>query len=283
MLAARPGCGKSSLALNMVESAAKNRKSCAVFSLEMPKVQLAQRLLCSMASVSMTRAKTGNLTSRDFAELWKANEAISRMKIFIDDSSLITPAQILSKCRRLKNREGLDFIVIDYIQLMEGGDRSENRQQEISKITRNLKIIAKELDVPILALSQMSRLVERRDDKEPQLSDLRESGAIEQDADMVLFISKSKESEGEAVQPVELIIAKHRNGETGKLTLNWIGEYVRFTDPDTFVSTDANRATPEENARREQRDLERLTSDAPLPDFDDAPPEENDDSPVADF
>ena len=283
VLAARPGCGKSSLALNMVESAAKNRKSCAVFSLEMPKVQLAHRLLCSMASVSMTRAKTGNLTSRDFAELWKANEAISRMKIFIDDSSLITPAQILSKCRRLKNREGLDFIVIDYIQLMEGGDRSENRQQEISKITRNLKIIAKELDVPILALSQMSRLVERRDDKEPQLSDLRESGAIEQDADMVLFISKSKESEGEAVQPVELIIAKHRNGETGKLTLNWIGEYVRFTDPDTFVSTDANRATPEENARREQRDLERLTSDAPLPDFDDAPPEENDDSPVADF
>ena len=283
VLAARPGCGKSSLALNMVESAAKNRKSCAIFSLEMPKVQLAQRLLCSMASVSMTRAKTGKLTSRDFAELWKANEAISRMKIFIDDSSLITPAQILSKCRRLKNREGLDFIVIDYIQLMEGGDRSENRQQEISKITRTLKIIAKELDVPILALSQMSRLVERRDDKEPQLSDLRESGAIEQDADMVLFINKNKEAEGEAVQPVELIIAKHRNGETGKLTLNWIGEYVRFTDPDTFVRTEDGRETSEENARREQRDLERLAADAPLPDFDDAPPEEADGLSETDF
>lgn len=166
---------------------------------------------------------------------------------------------------------------------MEGGDRSENRQQEISKITRTLKIIAKELDVPILALSQMSRLVERRDDKEPQLSDLRESGAIEQDADMVLFINKNKEAEGEAVQPVELIIAKHRNGETGKLTLNWIGEYVRFTDPDTFVRTEDGRETSEENARREQRDLERLAADAPLPDFDDAPPEEADGLSETDF
>lgn len=292
VLAARPGCGKSSLALNVVENAAKHRKSCAIFSLEMPKVQLAQRLLCSMASVSMTRAKTGNLTNRDFAELWKANEAISQMKIFIDDSSLVTPAQILSKCRRLKNREGLDLVVVDYIQLMEYGDKTENRQQEVSKITKNLKIIAKELDVPILALSQMSRLVERRDDKEPQLSDLRESGAIEQDADMVLFISKTKEAEGDAVQPVELIIAKHRNGETGKISLNWIGEYVRFSDPDTFVSVGDNQATPEEKARREQRDLERINSDAPAPDFADAPPaddyadappEENDAPPVDDF
>ena len=179
------------------------------------------------------------------------------------------------------------MVVIDYLQLMASsgtkGYSGESRQQVVSDISRMLKIMAKELQVPVLCLSQLSRANEKREDKRPMLSDLRESGAIEQDADMVLFINKNKEAEGEAVQPVELIIAKHRNGETGKLTLNWIGEYVRFTDPDTFVRTEDGRETSEENARREQRDLERLAADAPLPDFDDAPPEEADGLSETDF
>lgn len=240
VLAARPGVGKTTIGMNIIEHAALiDNKVCAVFSLEMPRIQLAQRLLCSFARVSMSKAMAGELTQNDWKKLWKASAELKKAKIYIDDSSKITPAEILSKCRRLKSRkEGLDIIMIDYIQLMGSGERrqEENRQQEISTITRNLKIMAKELDVPVLALSQLRRISSK---EEPQLSDLRESGAIEQDADMVMFIHRpdvaATEEElksGKIVKDAaDLIIAKHRNGELGRVKLRFRGDQVRYVNP----------------------------------------------------
>ncbi|MDE6274371.1 MAG: replicative DNA helicase, partial [Clostridiales bacterium] len=185
VLAARPGMGKTSLAMNIVENASlKHSRVCAVFSLEMPRVQIVQRLLCAHAGVSMEKALSGKLAQKEWKNLMLASDRLQKSKIYVDDSSRVTPAEILSKCRRLKSSAGtLDLVMIDYIQLMGGESKtvkgSENRQQEIASITRDLKIMAKELDVPVIALSQLRRI----QTKEPQLSDLRESGAIEQDAD----------------------------------------------------------------------------------------------------
>ena len=240
VLAARPGVGKTTIGMNIIEHAALvDNKVCAVFSLEMPRIQLAQRLLCSYARVSMSEALSGELSQSDWKKLWKASSDLKKAKIYIDDSSKITPAEILSKCRRLKSRkEGLDIIMIDYIQLMGSGERrsEENRQQEIASITRNLKIMAKELDVPVLALSQLRRISSK---EEPQLSDLRESGAIEQDADMVMFIHRpdvaATEEEiksGKIIKDAaDLIIAKHRNGELGRVKLRFRGDQVRYVNP----------------------------------------------------
>ena len=191
VLAARPGMGKTSLAMNIVENAALRKgKVCAVFSLEMPRIQIVQRLLCAYAEVSMEKALSGKLVQKEWKNLMLASDRLQKSKIYIDDSSRITPNQILSKCRRLKSTAGnLDLVMIDYIQLMGGEGKfagSDNRQQEIASITRELKIMAKELDVPVIALSQLRRI----QTKEPQLSDLRESGAIEQDADIVMFINR---------------------------------------------------------------------------------------------
>lgn len=230
VIAGRPGTGKSSFAMNIVENAALKNFSCAVFSLEMPRVQIAQRLLCSNSGIPLSRMTGGEFSDsdKDWKSIYSTATTLSHLKIFIDDSSLITPAQLLSKCRRLKNREGLDLIVVDYIQLMTTGKKAENRQQEISEISRNLKILAKELDVPVIALSQMSRQIENRPGK-PQLSDLRESGAIEQDADIVMFIHREK-SEEDAPNKDDrlLIVAKHRNGALDEIPLKWIGELVKF-------------------------------------------------------
>lgn len=241
VLAARPGVGKTTIGMNIVEHAALvENKVCAVFSLEMPRVQLAQRLLCSHARVSMSKALSGELSQNDWKNLWKARTDLGKAKIYINDSSQITPAQILSMCRRLKARKdvGLDFIMIDYIQLMRSGEKrqEENRQQEIAAVTRNLKIMAKELDVPVLALSQLRRIASK---DEPQLSDLRESGAIEQDADIVMFIHRpdvaATEEEiksGKVVKDMaDLIIAKHRNGEMGRVKLRFRGDQVRYVNP----------------------------------------------------
>ena len=242
VLAARPGMGKTSLAMNLVENAAlKNGKTCAVFSLEMPRKQIVQRLLCSYANVSMANALSGRLSQKEWKKLMLASDKLRKSKIFIDDSSRVTPAEILSKCRRLKTTAGgVDLVMIDYIQLMSSGSSvvagSENRQQEIASITRDLKIMAKELSVPVIALSQLRRI----QSKEPQLSDLRESGAIEQDADIVMFISRPEaiatREEIESGQVVkgaaELILAKHRNGEQGRVSLKFIGECTKFVDVD---------------------------------------------------
>lgn len=237
ILAARPAVGKTSFAMNIVESLALQGYSCAVFSLEMGKEQLVQRMLCSVAGVSMESAMKGKMNKTEWLKIAKAKEMLSSAKIFIDDSAMITPSQVLSKCRRLKAKHGLDLVMVDYIQLMstEKSSKSDNRQQEISEISRNLKILAKEVNVPVLALSQLSRAVETRKGR-PQLADLRESGAIEQDADIVMFIHRpdrnatEKEiAEGKVQKNVaEIIIEKHRNGPTGIVKLYFKGECTKF-------------------------------------------------------
>ena len=242
VLAARPGMGKTSLAMNLVEHASlRAGKTCAVFSLEMPRSEIVQRLICSYANVSMQKALDGALGAKEWKKLMLAGDQLKKSNIYIDDSSRVTPAEILSKCRRLKTTAGgVDMIMIDYIQLMSSGDSkmagAENRQQEIASITRDLKIMAKELEVPVIALSQLRRI----QSKEPQLSDLRESGAIEQDADIVMFISRpeaiatAEEIEsGKIVKgAAELILAKHRGGEQGRVALKFIGECTKFVDVD---------------------------------------------------
>ncbi len=237
ILAARPAVGKTSFAMNIVENIALQGYSCAVFSLEMGKDQIVQRLLCSVASVSMENAMKGNMSKPEWLRIMQAKEKLAKAKIFIDDSAMITPQQVLSKCRRLKNRFGLDLVMIDYVQLMssERSSKSDNRQQEISEISRMLKILAKEVNVPVLALSQLNRAVESRKGR-PQLADLRESGAIEQDADIVMFIHRpdkgatEKEiAEGKVQKNVaEIIIEKHRNGPTGIVKLFFKGECTKF-------------------------------------------------------
>lgn len=242
VLAARPGMGKTSLAMNLVEHAAlRAGKTCAVFSLEMPRHEIVQRLICSYANVSMKNALSGELSQKEWKKLMLAGDQLKKSNIYIDDSSRVTPAEILSKCRRLKTTAGgVDLIMIDYIQLMSSGDSNmagaENRQQEVASITRDLKIMAKELSVPVIALSQLRRI----QSKEPQLSDLRESGAIEQDADIVMFISrpeaiatKEEIDSGKIIKgAAELILAKHRAGEQGRVSLKFIGEYTKFVDVD---------------------------------------------------
>lgn len=248
LIAARPGQGKTSIGMNFISHAAMHaeRKTaagksdpykCAVFSLEMPAIQLAKRILCSEAHVDMSKANSGRLSPEDWKNIVAAKARLDKSHIYIDDSSLTTPIEILSKCRRLKREKGLDLVMIDYLQLMTSGERVESRQQEISTITRTMKIAAKELNVPILLLSQMSRDVEKRTNKLPQMSDLRESGAIEQDADIIMFIYREYDpndvSIDEAVRnKAEIIIAKHRNGETGRVELRWDGPTVSFKDVD---------------------------------------------------
>lgn len=245
LLAARPSVGKTSLAMNIVTNAAlMGKHKVAVFSLEMPKEQIVQRTLCSISGVSMERALSGKLSENgrnDWKALWEGNKKLAEAKIFIDDSSMNTPVDILSKCRRLKREQGgLDLVMIDYLQLMNSGSgrgsasRAENRQQQVSDMTRNLKIAARELQVPIILLSQLSRDIEKREGHRPVLSDLRESGAIEQDADIVMFIhnpSKYGDTELEDGPNIcELIVAKHRNGGLGTIKLKWIPEITTFVD-----------------------------------------------------
>lgn len=257
LIAARPGQGKTSIGMNFIEHAALrgSRKTaagkpdpykCAVFSLEMPSIQLAKRMLCSEAKIDMGAANSGKLSPDDWKRIFDAKARLDKAKIFIDDSSLTTPIEILSKCRRLKREQGLDLVMVDYLQLMTSGGRVESRQQEISEITRTMKIAAKELNVPILLLSQMSRDIEKRTDKRPQMSDLRESGAIEQDADIIMFIYREEDkaakdavggAKPELSDKVELIIAKHRNGAPGSVDLKWDGGTVRFVDVDNSKAT----------------------------------------------
>ena len=232
LLAARPGMGKTSMALNVALSAAKEcGKTVAIFSLEMSREQLGTRLIASEGLVENTRLVTGNLRESDWQRIAEAASSLSRMDIRIDDNPLLTVADMNAKCRRLEN---LGLVVIDYLQLMTSaggkGYSGENRQQAVSDISRMLKIMAKELQVPVLCLSQLSRANEKRDDKRPMLSDLRESGAIEQDADIVLFLYRDDyyNSDSEKRNVAECIVAKNRHGETGKVELRWMPEYTAF-------------------------------------------------------
>ena len=233
LIAARPSMGKTALALNIIAHAAiRKQVSCAVFSLEMSKESLANRLIASEASVDAGKLRTGQLDPGDWASIAESLGPLSCAPIFIDDTPGLTIPQMRSKCRKLKMEHGLGLIVIDYIQLMQGGDgrRQENRQQEISTISRSLKAIAREMNCPVIALSQLSRAPESRSDRRPMLSDLRESGAIEQDADLVCFIYRDEyyNPESERTGVAEVIIAKQRNGATGTIELTYQGNYVRF-------------------------------------------------------
>lgn len=245
LLAARPGVGKTSFSMNvLVNAATEQGKTCAVFSLEMSKEQLMQRAICSLAKVSMAKALNGTMDAEEWKRIWAATRKLEQSNLYIDDSSLTTPADVLTKCRRLKAKQNIDLIMIDYIQLMSSGStrKGENRQNEVSDISRNLKITAKELNVPIIVLSQLSRSVESRNENghRPMLSDLRDSGAIEQDADIVLFLYNPEKyndvPQEDEPGTIELIIAKHRNGRTGTVKLRWIGEYTTFVNLNEKVS-----------------------------------------------
>ena len=234
LLAARPGMGKTSLALNVALNVAREGKTVAVFSLEMSREQLATRLLSSEALVENNRLRTGLLRETDWEKIAGAATVLNRLDIRIDDNPLLSVADMNAKCRRL---EGLALVVVDYLQLMAsagGGRGGENRQQVVSDMSRMLKIMAKELNVPVICLSQLSRANEKRDDKRPMLSDLRESGAIEQDADIVLFLYRDDyyNEDSEKHNIAECIVAKNRHGETGKVELRWMPEYTQFSTLD---------------------------------------------------
>ena len=265
IIAARPGIGKTSLAMNIVSNAAiEDKAKCAIFSLEMGREQLAQRMLCSVAGVDMSRARTGELTEQDWVKLWKAQKKLADTQIYCDDNSLNKPSQILAKCRKLKRERGLDLVVVDYLQLMTGDTKTDNRQNEVSDMSRQMKILAKEIDVPVIVLSQLSRSVTQRQDKRPILSDLRESGAIEQDADMVIFIDKKDQADDEAIKSdsyvAELIIAKFRNGQPGSVNVGWDGNRVSFVN----LASDQNQKSLEQTceARYEQNPIVPADFDA---------------------
>jgi replicative DNA helicase len=236
LIAARPSMGKTTFALNICENAAlRDGKSVVIFSLEMPKEQLAYKLLCSEANVDMVSLRTGNLEDKDWENIARAAGPLSSAKIYIDDTAGVTVMEMRSKCRRLKMEYGIDLIMIDYLQLMSGSSGSgESRQQEVSEISRSIKALAKEMQCPVIALSQLSRAPEQRADHRPMLSDLRESGSIEQDADLVMFLYRdeyyNKETDDKNIG--ECIIAKHRNGEVGAVKLAWLGQYSKFGNLD---------------------------------------------------
>ena len=227
LLAARPSMGKSALALNIaVNSAAVSQGACAIFSLEMPAEQLANRMFSAKAKVDGQKIRKGDLNDEEWGRLNEAAQVLKHQKFFIDDTPGIKISEMYAKCRKLKQDHGLYMVIIDYLQLIQASGKSDSRQQEVSDISRKVKALARELDVPVIALSQLSRSVESRQDKRPMLSDLRESGALEQDADVVMFIYREEyyKREDEKVnenerEDVELIIAKHRNGPTGTVKL----------------------------------------------------------------
>lgn len=231
VLAARPGCGKTSFAMNIVCNIAKNEpeKVVAVFNLEMSMSELTQRILLTMASVPHESVVSG-ASADEFKRLWQAKKILEQSNVYIDDTASTTPEQIMSKCRRLKQmKKRLDFVVIDYLQLLKAHTSRQSIQQEVTEISRSLKIMAKELDVPVFALSQTSRDLEKRDDGDPKMSDLRESGAIEQDADQVYFLVKQKLGEGSVEDIINLHIVKHRSGACGTISFKWQGNMVKFT------------------------------------------------------
>ncbi len=238
LIAARPAMGKTAFALNLAQNAAVHSGvPVALFSLEMSKEQLVNRMLCSEAMVDSNKMKTGQLEDNDWQKVAKALGPLSEAPIFIDDTPGISITEIRAKCRRMKLEHNLGLVVIDYLQLMSGSkSRSENRQQEISEISRSLKILAKEINIPVICLSQLSRAAETRTDHRPILSDLRESGAIEQDADIVMFLYRDDyyNPDTEKKNIAEVILAKHRSGSTGTVELVWLGQYTKFANLEKF-------------------------------------------------
>lgn len=233
LIAARPSMGKTAFVLNIAQHAAfKLNKSVAIFSLEMSKEQLVNRMFSLESSVDAQHLRNGKLDETEWEKLIESAGVIGNSKLIIDDTPGITIQEMRSKCRKFKLEQGLDMIIIDYLQLMSGGGKSESRQQEISEISRSLKALARELNVPVLSLSQLSRAVEQRPDKRPMMSDLRESGAIEQDADVIMFIYRDDYYNKDTEKPgvAEIIIGKQRNGPVGTVELAWMAKYTRFAN-----------------------------------------------------
>lgn len=234
LIAARPAMGKSAFALNIATNAAvKANVPVAIFSLEMSKEQMVNRILCSEAMVDSNKVRTGKLEEEDWTKLAGSIGPLSEAEIYIDDTPGISVMEIRAKCRKLKLEKNIGMVVIDYLQLVQGSNkRNGSREQEISEISRSLKILAKEIGVPVVALSQLSRAVEQRPDHRPMLSDLRESGAIEQDADIVMFLYRDDyyNQDSEKKDIAEVIVAKHRGGSTGTIELLWLGSYTKFVN-----------------------------------------------------
>jgi replicative DNA helicase len=233
LIAARPALGKSTLALDLARSAAIRHKMPTIFfSLEMGKAEIAMRLLSAETTIPLQKMRKGNVEANDWKSIAATRGRIESAPLYIDDSPNMTLVEIRAKCRRLKQRVGLQLIVIDYLQLMTSGKRVESRQQEVSEFSRALKLLSKELQVPVVALSQLNRGPEQRSDKKPQLSDLRESGSLEQDADLVILLHRESayERDNPRAGEADLIVAKHRNGPTDTILVGFQGQYSRFAD-----------------------------------------------------
>ena len=233
VVAARPAMGKSTLALDFARAAAiKHNRPTIFFSLEMGRSEIAMRLMSAEGAVPLQSMRKGSLDSRDWTTIASTRGRINDAPLYIDDSPNMTLVEIRAKCRKLKQRVGLQMVVIDYLQLMTSGKRVESRQQEVSEFSRALKLLAKELQVPVIALSQLNRGPEQRADKKPAISDLRESGSIEQDADMVILLHREAayEKDSPRAGEADLIVAKHRNGPTDTVTVAFQGHFSRFTD-----------------------------------------------------
>jgi replicative DNA helicase len=241
IVAGRPSMGKTAFAINIAEHAAiKGKESVAIFSMEMPGEQLAMRMMSSLGRIDQHKIRTGKLEDEDWPRLTSAVSILQESKMFIDDTPALTPSELRARCRRISREHGLDLVVVDYLQLMQVAGTSENRATEISEISRSLKAMAKELSVPVIALSQLNRSLESRTDKRPVMSDLRESGAIEQDADVILFIYRDEVYDEDSVDKglAEIIISKQRNGPIGKVKLAFRGQYTRF---ENYVEDYAHR------------------------------------------
>lgn len=254
VLAARPGVGKTAFALNIVANVVKNirkQKCIAIYSLEMPALHIVQRIVANMSDVPLADINSAELKGDDSMHLWTVVQTLSNSKIYINDSSLVTPADVISQCRRLaaEQQDGrVNLIIVDYLQLMDSETAEDNRQQEIAKMSRMMKVMARELNCPVLLISQMSRGIEIRKEKTPQLSDLRESGAIEQDADLVMFLYREESDDSERF-PVMLDLQKHRNGELKTIRMDWRGEFMQF------VESSDQRPFPKKNKIAAQNDL----------------------------
>jgi replicative DNA helicase len=242
VIAGRPSMGKTTLAVNMAEFAAVSpdtKAAVAIFSMEMPAEQLVTRMLSSIGHVPLNSMRTGQISDDDWVRITAATSQLSEARIFIDETPALTPTELRARARRIKREHGLDMVVVDYMQLMQVPGNRENRATEIAEISRSLKALAKELQVPVLALSQLNRGVEQRQEKKPVMSDLRESGAIEQDADMILLIYRDEVYDKNTTKKglAEIDLAKHRNGEIGPFMLTFQGQYTRFVNyaPDTYA------------------------------------------------
>ncbi|MBE8163046.1 MAG: replicative DNA helicase [Bdellovibrionaceae bacterium] len=247
IIAARPSMGKTALGLNIaLHAALREKKKVAFFSVEMSKEALMMRLLSNLAEIHAAKMRTGKLSDSDWTKLIDAAAKLSETSLFLDDSSMLTPLDVRAKVRRMKKKQGLDLIVVDYLQLMTAGKKVESREREVSEISRLLKAVAKELNIPVVALAQLNRGVEGRSDRRPILSDLRESGSIEQDADLIMMLYRESYYEPDKVElknKAEIIITKQRSGPTGYVNLAWFPEYGRFTNPVTEIAPSPAKQT----------------------------------------